>query len=142
MKNTKIDIDNKGKVACDICGILVLEVSLKQHIDGVHSTEVLKCDLCDYSANSKVKIMDHRKRHFREISKCPECGKMVKSLKRHFRRMCGRKEEVEKHQCDRCEKSFTFKAGLTRHIKTIHEKIKDYQCSLCNYQTYTNFNLK
>jgi len=128
------------KVPCDICGVLLQELSLKHHIAQVHSNEIHQCDVCDFTANTKYKITDHRKRHFGTMSTCPECGKTVKNLKRHFRRNCGGKRE--RHFCHLCEKSFSFKESLTKHIKSIHQKILDHHCHLCEYKTYKKFNLK
>jgi len=128
------------KVPCDICGVLLQELSLKHHIAQVHSNEIHQCDVCDFTANTKYKITDHRRRHFGTVSDCPECGKTVKNLKRHFRRNCGGKRE--RHFCHLCEKSFSFKESLTKHIKSIHQKILDHHCHLCEYKTYKKFNLK
>merc|ERR1712183_153716 len=34
-------------------------------------------------------------------------------------------------ECDICHKSFGRRADLTRHIRTVHEKQRDYECNLC-----------
>jgi len=138
--NHIVDENGVKRVPCDICGVLLLEQCVKQHILQVHSTEVHKCDLCDYVANTKYKVTDHKRRHFLECGTCPECGKTVKNLKRHFRRNCGSKKE--RFFCHLCEKSFAFKESLSKHIKNIHQKILDHHCHLCEYKTYKKFNLK
>ena len=45
----------------------------------------IKCDLCDYVANSKQKMKWHTANHFSDFKECPNCGKMTKKLKAHFR---------------------------------------------------------
>ena len=35
--------------------------------------------------------------------------------------------------CDQCEKSYTIQPDLNRHIRTIHDGIKDYKCTQCDY---------
>jgi len=131
-----------AKVPCDICGVFMLEKSLKHHHLNDHSEEIIKCDICDYTANSKYKVAVHRKRHFNKITNCPECGKVVKDLKSHFRRKCGNTKEKERHFCHLCEKSFSLKHGLDRHIKNIHQRICGFHCDMCEYKTYDNYNLK
>jgi len=81
-----------SKVACDICGILLLPASVKGHMELAHSVEIHRCDLCGHTTNCKAKLLDHRNRHFEKLSTCPECGKMVKNIKRHFRRTCSGKK--------------------------------------------------
>jgi len=43
--------------------------------------------------------------------------------------------------CDNCEKQFTQKRHLNRHIQSIHEGIK-YDCDLCDYQASRQDQLK
>ena len=45
-------------------------------------------------------------------------------------------------QCDKCNKIFTAKSDLKRHIKQVHDKIKDVKCDKCEYTCSTNCNLK
>ena len=53
-----------------------------------------------------------------------------------------RKQNVEKHvktvhenmkdfECNPCEKRFSLKNHLETHFKLVHEKIKAYKCSFC-----------
>jgi len=45
-------------------------------------------------------------------------------------------------QCDKCNKVFTTKSDLKRHIKHVHDKIKDIKCDKCEYTCSTNTRLK
>ena len=45
-----------NRVTCDMCGVLLFENNLKQHILTEHTHETHKCDLCDYTANTKLKV--------------------------------------------------------------------------------------
>ena len=49
---------------------------MKHHHLNDHSEESIKCDICEYTANSKYKVAVHRKRHFVKTTNCPECGKV------------------------------------------------------------------
>lgn len=130
-----------NRVTCDMCGVLLFENNLKQHILTEHTHETHKCDLCDYTANTKLKVQNHRRSHFVKMSKCHECGKNVKDIRKHFLRNCAGKEK-QRHYCHLCEKSFSLKEGLDRHIKHIHQKIMNYHCDHCDYKTYAGFNLR
>ena len=35
--------------------------------------------------------------------------------------------------CDTCNKAFSTKKNLKRHIKMVHDKIKDFKCDKCDY---------
>ena len=70
-----------------------------------------------------------------------ECGKSVKHLANHFRKNCSGKPE-EEHSCNQCVKTFKKKEKLKRHIRCVHEKIKNLHCTLCQYKTYSNSNLR
>ena len=74
------------QVPCDMCGLLLFENKLKSHKLTKHTHETHNCDLCNYTANNKVKVRNHRKSHFVKMSKCNECGKNVKDVRRHFLR--------------------------------------------------------
>ena len=35
------------------------------------------------------------------------------------------------HKCDLCNKGFSSKDRLRRHVTTVHEKLKNYKCTYC-----------
>jgi len=39
------------------------------------------------------------------------------------------------HKCTRCEKTFSRKVYLDTHVKTVHQKIKDLYCHICDFAT-------
>ena len=51
--------------------------------------------------------------------------------------------EHEKYTCTECDKQFSNKYNLTRHIQSIHKQVKyKYTCADCNKQFSEKFNLK
>ena len=36
--------------------------------------------------------------------------------------------------CDQCKYSTSYKTALTRHIKTVHEKIRNLECEFCDHR--------
>eukprot|EP00088_Acartia_fossae_P028223 TRINITY_DN2901_c0_g1_i2.p1 TRINITY_DN2901_c0_g1~~TRINITY_DN2901_c0_g1_i2.p1 ORF type:complete len:618 (-),score=140.71 TRINITY_DN2901_c0_g1_i2:87-1940(-) len=144
-EETKAQKDEKemSKVPCDKCGKFVLQRSMYAHMSLVHATEDVKCDLCEFTTNAKAKLAKHRRLHFKRPETCPNCGKLVKDLKKHFFRKCGRSAMTDKFPCHLCNKVFSNKKeGLERHIKQVHEQIKNYHCEECEYRTYSGANLR
>ena len=35
--------------------------------------------------------------------------------------------------CDECEQSFTSTSSLERHIKLVHDNLREFKCSDCEY---------
>eukprot|EP00088_Acartia_fossae_P024071 TRINITY_DN2504_c2_g1_i4.p1 TRINITY_DN2504_c2_g1~~TRINITY_DN2504_c2_g1_i4.p1 ORF type:complete len:580 (+),score=150.99 TRINITY_DN2504_c2_g1_i4:1-1740(+) len=141
MHETKKEDGEVNRIPCDICGHLLRANSMYSHMLHVHSSEVHKCDVCDFTTNTKPKLNIHRRKHFKKLVECPECKKMVKDLNLHFFRSCANKKK-ERLPCHLCNKSFAFKDGLERHIKHIHQKIMNFHCEHCDYKTYSGFNLR
>ena len=41
--------------------------------------------------------------------------------------------DAERFYCDQCDKSYTIQPDLNRHIRSIHDGIKDFKCTQCDY---------
>ena len=65
-------------------------------------------------------------------------------MKRHLQRTsCGQEgAERVKVPCPKCDKTFTERGRMLIHMKNIHDGIRDEVCDLCNYATYSKFNLR
>ena len=68
-----------------------------------------------------------------EIKQEPSCDTLGKEI-----------EEPEKvrFQCQICEKAFSEKKKLERHVSRIHEESKAFHCDICNYRCSQKGNLK
>ena len=49
--------------------------------------------------------------------------------------------ERKRIPCPSCDKTYLTKAHLARHIKQVHDKIKDFECLSCEYKCSTKGNL-
>eukprot|EP00088_Acartia_fossae_P011423 TRINITY_DN15799_c0_g1_i2.p1 TRINITY_DN15799_c0_g1~~TRINITY_DN15799_c0_g1_i2.p1 ORF type:complete len:214 (+),score=57.19 TRINITY_DN15799_c0_g1_i2:63-644(+) len=132
----------KDKVPCDICGKMFTETYLYMHKTNSHSTNVIQCDLCDYTSNSKYKLNIHRKRHFMEKEECPDCGVAVKDLRQHMRVLCKKNTSKGIFSCNECTRTFFKKETLEKHMETDHPKEKKYFCDYCDYRAYKKANIR
>jgi len=130
-------------VNCNICGLLLKKSSVAVHLSRIHSKRPMafNCDKCEYETNVESYLTHHKRSHVQKLQECPVCKQQVKFLNKHISRgICvNQKESVP---CEECGKTFFDKAGLKRHVKQVHRKIKDNQCDQCEYATFTLFNLK
>ena len=45
-------------------------------------------------------------------------------------------------KCSNCNASFDWKSSLKRHVRTVHEKNRPFQCNVCDKKFHTNVQLK
>jgi hypothetical protein len=68
-------------------------------------------------------------------------SKQKERKKRHARIVKQRKEKeskkVEKVFCTYCNRSFLKEENLQAHVDLVHFKVKNYECSKCNFKTYS-----
>lgn len=48
----------------------------------------------------------------------------------------------KRHHCPQCDYKSSQKSNLKRHIKAIHNKIKDFECQKCDFKCSEKRNLK
>ena len=51
-------------------------------------------------------------------------------------------DKIKDFKCDRCEYETSDSGNLKRHIKMVHDKTKDLKCDKCEYKTSTSGDLK
>ena len=110
------------------------------------------CQHCGKSFPSKAYEKQHVERVHQKIKKvqCPKCPQMSydeTSLRQHMNLVHGSEEdkkklEVKKLACDKCGHRFRCKAHLDLHVQTVHEKVRQYRCKICNVFFSQDPNLK
>ena len=96
---------------CNICEKQVIKVLLEKHQATVHKMYKYRCDICFSDFPNREDLTAHK-------------------TKAHPKR-------AEKLTCDKCGKQFDMRYQLKKHIKVVHDKIRDQQCHLCekNFKT-------
>ena len=116
---------------CSDCDqIFLTNEQLVDHKGKEHSN--IECDQCEVVLNSVAAMKKHkRSQHKNPLEKCPECDKFVRksSLSNHIK-MVHQADEMRKHLCNICGKSYKTKTDLDRHY-TKHTGQKQYTCPTC-----------
>ena len=104
----------KNKENCNLCGLLTIDLS--RHIRIAHSGKVKDRNYPCLECEMAFKNSSHLKRHVKAIHK---------------------PSESKLHKCNICSKEFSEAYNLKAHIDNIHEKIKNYTCSFCKKQLFS-----
>ena len=140
---------NKGKEGgtCEACGKYVKKF-LVDHMRQSHSVPEKTCDQCDFRTTMTGNLKKHIKVNHEDADlnePCPHCGRVIKYLEDHLKRTnCGRSPEnlIPTSACPLCGKVLVSKEKMTRHVKQIHNQVRDKQCHVCDYNTYSGGNLR
>ncbi len=108
--------------------------TLNYHIRAAHSGQEkkFKCDLCDFKAWQKSKLIRHIKGFHEKSNRtipCPHCPKMVGSppqLRRHL--LCHSGIKPFKCSEPECDASYKDRTNLKIHMKNIHNQWHDDTC--------------
>ena len=115
------------KFKCKLCSkSYFLKKSLLEHKNAVHKSIKYDCELCNKSFGYKKLLQKHIKSIHYSVKKNKNF--QCKDLK-----MCQEnvREGVKKFSCDLCEKKFSQKVNLKKHVLKIHEGIKQFKCEIC-----------
>ena len=82
-----------------------------------------------------------------ELQKCSKC--QCKKLLKFFK-VRGNTGQIyktciiccERFKCELCEYKCATNCNLQKHIKQVHDQIKDFECEKCDYKCATNCNLQ
>ena len=126
------------KHPCTECDLkFATESKLERHINECHlQIKEFECKDCDKSFARKDKLADHVEAVHQKKQKylCSKCGKGFYhkfNMTRHVITCKKRGKKKEPRECPECDRVFTFKSELKRHIEVVHLKIKSHKCDQC-----------
>ena len=130
------------KIKCEKCSYSTpIKACLKAHVKAVHDgTRDQKCDQCDYAATTAKLLRRHRmhvhqgiKRKDRAVIECEKC--LYTSTPGNVRRHVKFVHDQIKDQiCEECGKGFSSKQELKSHTVKVHQTRRE--CDKCDFTTY------
>ncbi|CRL04067.1 CLUMA_CG017181, isoform A [Clunio marinus] len=107
---------NPTKIKCPLCETRFLkEHALKRHIFRYHA---ISCEHCEFKAVDQASIDKHIK------------SKHIKIFRKN----------VKPNKCPICKKM--LKLDMERHIRKVHQKIKNCFCDLCGFGVFHKFAMR
>lgn len=109
--------------------------NLYRHVKAVHSNEKsFGCEKCGRMFKERYQLEIHLHNHD-PPTECHLCGRMVANMKVHLRHHAAKSNNTMT-KCPMCSK-MVGKYQLLRHIKAVHEKQFQKDCSKLNLKVYT-----
>ena len=137
--------------ACVLCFKTFIDKGkLSRHMKSVHSaTKNYHCTKCSQSFTQNDNLKQHvRFVHDKEKNEaCGECGRkfaLRATLRDHMANVHGI-GEVKFLDCPKCygnNKGYKGKKALQKHIKYVHDKLKPYNCDVCDVSFSESSKLK
>uniref|UniRef100_A0A182M5Y9 C2H2-type domain-containing protein n=1 Tax=Anopheles culicifacies TaxID=139723 RepID=A0A182M5Y9_9DIPT len=138
---TAIPADKKYK--CDQCGRMFnFLANLKMHIDCIHGSKDVRCNVCDKYFNLKAFRAHKRTAHTDQLLMCEHCPKMFKTrgaLEVHK----GIHDDslVQFTACKLCNKQIRL-TNVKKHMTSQHSQDGPVNCELCGKIFRTMFHMK
>ncbi|CAG2192442.1 KRAB [Mytilus edulis] len=123
-------IHEKAKFDCQLCTTKFKRRSgLKHHMISIHSNhpdtdieKALKCQTCDRLFPTKKSLDGHQRIHSGEKPyKCRVCNKSFADGSNRNNHEKTHINSAKKHQCFKCDKSYTHRRDLIVHIEKLHK---------------------
>ncbi|KAH3708067.1 zinc finger protein 37-like [Dreissena polymorpha] len=135
-------VDN-ARFMCDICGRQFMYKSALEMHRAVHRDDKnYKCKTCGKSFKTYPTLYSHQYVHRQDSPfTCSTCGKSFKTkerLKAHEKRHTG----LKPFECQICHHCFPDNGGLSKHLRTVHAKVKKFVCDICGKATSRADNLR
>lgn len=130
----------KGPQTCEICNKTF--VSLKMHIKTVHeNVRTYSCPHCEKSFAKKSGLDRHVTTVHEKLKNypCPICEKafgekaqLTKHIATHANPANSMNQPEKKFKCLECNRTFAKKEWLKRHGDTVHKRLRNFHCDLCD----------
>ncbi|KAJ2939891.1 hypothetical protein O0L34_g6593 [Tuta absoluta] len=131
-----------NRKVCIYCGkCFRTDPNLRAHISRYHTAAKYHCTHCEADFSSSNDLQIHLgSKHGVKVAECPECHeKFISSyrVQRHMINVHGMG-----HKCCYCGKLFTKHSFMTSHVRRLHLKEKNVECSVCFEKFFDSQRLK
>mmetsp|Transcript_16336 Transcript_16336/g.28234 ORF Transcript_16336/g.28234 Transcript_16336/m.28234 type:complete len:307 (-) Transcript_16336:1295-2215(-) len=138
--------------ACPYCGkVYCSKQYVRKHIAAVHENRRdFPCPVCnkEFTQSSSLKRhidLVHEKRY--KCTLCTREFKKASQLVLHTEVAHSKKAKIDTKasdnlMCHICHKDFGQKSDLTRHVRTVHEGLKQFKCNICSKRFSGSASLK
>ena len=129
---------------CEDCDEKFSEPGISErHVKVQHEGVRYSCEQCDYKAQELDTLRRHTKAVHLKVDDhtsvaCDAKLSSKSSLPKHVTV----KQQGVRHNCEECGYKAPKLSKLTKHIKAVHLKIKDYACEDCDAEFYSRSNLE
>ena len=138
----------KTEQKCKICYEIFLDLKdLKEHIKITHQNNQValplnQCTYCQESFYGKTLLENHMKKIHpellpkkakdpKDIPTCHICGKTQAKWSITKAHIKAVHEKTYDHNCSMCKKVFSDPYSLQKHFRFVHEKISNHKCDFC-----------
>ena len=128
---------------CDTCQKTFFAMTdYRRHTNTHQSEKLYNCDFCGKGFSQPIALIVHKSTHLGKGNhNCELCDKAFHSKARLDSHKLSLHDKTS-YECDRCNKILKSKKSLSYHIKYVHEKVKQFKCHLCEYESARNEDLK
>ncbi|XP_075976116.1 uncharacterized protein LOC142976569 [Anticarsia gemmatalis] len=136
-----------GKLTCAECSNVYPTVeALHMHLWKIHMVdiELPTCDICGFKTYNSYRLRNcHMKCHRKTKAHiCPICSKAFKTSNQLSKHKQIHKSGNTPVQCPNCLRELRNEQRLKIHIAEVHDKVKQFKCSQCDYTSTRKEQLK
>ena len=118
----------------DCVKVFFSQHDVQHHYNSVHRSKQFQCDECPQAFRMKSRLKIHIATHSNVRSfACEICGNMFKT-KLYFKIHMSGHANISRHKCHICNTMFRNPENRRRHVKHVHEGIREYYCDKCSQQ--------
>ena len=135
---------------CDHENYFSTKVSVARHINTIHKKiKPFLCPTCGQSFSRKTHLNSHFDTVHKNIKRishpwtCALCGKHFacdRNMSRHMRSHT--KEKPWSCTVSQCEKHFFTKDSMEKHVNSVHKKLREHACEICEKLFSDNYKRK
>ena len=115
--------------------------SLQNHRRERHGNETFICSVCGTSFRSKRDLESHSISHKEPTISCNQCDRVYNRRAFLSRHIRVVHLKLKNYKCDLCDKRFSSSKPLKEHKTAIHDKLKPFACLMCDFKCAKYYNL-